>query len=291
MQLEQTSAHLDARLQASGLGRLGSAGFLGIWLIFWAMGEVLVLWFVGVGAWSLLTGNPPRPDRTPLSAGVALPVGLFLLFWLALWTVGGLAAAHEFLRLLFGRDLILAESGALLVVHSYGLFRTRHQVTREHLHRFYQLPSKTALMIETRQGGMEVTRLGTADERGELAQLLNSLFGLRAEPGTEGTLPAGWCEGLSPEHSSVLMPDPKRRRRAAIAVWLVFGLFSSVTLYVIPAAVTQPTLWAIGLMLSVVAATTGWGGLGLTLGRNEWKLDRSRLVLQRRFGTNCRPVF
>jgi hypothetical protein len=89
MNLERTANGLEARLKITGLSRFVGVAFLALWLCFWAVGEAFPIWFLTVGAWALLTGNPPEPGRQPLSPKWALPVGLFLLFWLAFWTLGG----------------------------------------------------------------------------------------------------------------------------------------------------------------------------------------------------------
>ena len=65
------------------------------------------------GGRSLLTGRPIKPGHQPFAPKAALPVGLFLLFGLTFWTFGGLMALRELLRLLFGRDRILAAAGGL----------------------------------------------------------------------------------------------------------------------------------------------------------------------------------
>ena len=85
MKLEGTSAGLEAELRIAGFGRFFGAAFLAVWLAGWAVGEAFALWILGVGAWSLLTGQPPEVGRAPLRPELALPVGLFLLFWLAFW--------------------------------------------------------------------------------------------------------------------------------------------------------------------------------------------------------------
>jgi hypothetical protein len=291
MKIERTAAGWEARLKIGGLGRFPGAAFLAVWLIGWVIGEGFALWILLLGAWALLTGRPPEPGRPLLTPAAALPVGLFLLFWLSFWTLGGVLAAREFLRLLFGRDRILARPDGLEVNQSCGLFRSREQWQRDELRRFYRKPSRGALCVETTRGTTELTRLGTLADRAELEQRLNAEFQLSAKPSLDGALPAGWCEISSPERDTVLVKDPAVRRKQAIVAWTVCALVSSVALYLVAASPKQPSLWAMALICAAFAGLIGWGAVWLSLGRAEWKFGERRLILQRRFGQDCTPQF
>jgi hypothetical protein len=286
MKLDRTAAGLEAQLRVSGFGRFFAAGFLGFWLAGWAAGEAFVVWILSAGAWSLLTGEPPDAGRERLRPELALPAGLFLLLWLSLWTLGGIAAARELLRLLFGRDRMLVRYDGVEIERSYGLLRSRRALRRDEIRRFYQSPTKTVLNIETTRGTIELTRLGTAEERTELAEALSAELKLPPEPETEGALPEGWCEILSPERDYVLVKDPAMRRKQAKATWIVCAVVSSIALYVISTVLQQPEMWGIALVLAAGALLIAWGGVWLSFGRNEWRLDKGRIVLQRRFGQN-----
>ena len=91
-----------ASLRATGVLRYFGAGFLGIWLIAWAIGEAVALGFLFFllrsAAGSLVGISWPVPGNTQIAAGLAGYVFLFLIAWLSLWTVGGYAAINEFLR-------------------------------------------------------------------------------------------------------------------------------------------------------------------------------------------------
>jgi hypothetical protein len=45
--------------------------------------------------------------------------------WLALWTFGGIAALHEFFRLLWSVDRLAVSSGELAVARKTGFFTRR----------------------------------------------------------------------------------------------------------------------------------------------------------------------
>jgi hypothetical protein len=286
MKIERTTAGVEARLKIAGFGRFIGAAFLVFWLTGWVIGEAFALCMLTMGAWALLTGRPPEPGREPLAPEAALPLGLFLLFWLTFWTLGGVLAGRELLRLLFGRDRILAWPDGLEVEQKCGLFRSREKWPRDALRRFYRKPGRGALCVESTGGTTELTRLGTVAERAELEQMLNAEFQLSAQPSSQGALPPGWCEISSPERDTVLVKDPATRRKQATVAWTVCGLVSSVALYLVSATQKQPGLWGMALSFVVIAALISWGAVWLSLGRKEWKLGKGRLILQRRFGQN-----
>jgi hypothetical protein len=286
MKLHRTPAGLEAQLQITGIGRFISAAFLTVWLLMWAVGEGAVLCILAVGSWSLLTGQPPGAGRELLRPELALPVGLFLLFWLSFWTFGGVAAGRELLRLLFGRDRILAGIDALEIEHSCGLFRSRRSLRRDEIRRFYRRPSGKGVCVETTSGTIELTRLGNPVEQAELEQALITEFRLPPQSAPEGALPEGWAETTSLEHDPVLVKNPVTRRKQAMTTWIVCVLIASLNLYVISAALQWPGLWGLVLILAAIAGLIAWGAVWLSFGRNEWKLGKGRLTLQRRFGEN-----
>jgi len=56
--------------------------------------------------------------------------------------------------------------------------------------------------------------------------------------------------------------------------------------YLLSVARERPDLLAAVLFFVALAVAAGWGAVWLSFGRNEWRLDKGRLVLQRRFGHN-----
>jgi len=293
MKIERTGAGFEAHLRITGISRFFGAAFLAVWLAGWAVGEAFALWLLSAGARSILTGHPPEAGREPLRLEVALPVGLFILFWLALWTLGGVMAGRELLRLLFGRDCIRVGDDTLEVEHSYGLFRSRERLPQVELRRFYRRPGSAALCVETAHGTTELTRLGTAGERAELQHVLNVELHLPAQPPPEGALPEAWSETLSLERDAVLVKNPATRCKQAMALWIVCALLGALTLYIISAAQQQQRvdLWVPAVVLAAFSAAAALGAGWLSFGRDEWKLAKGRLILQRRFGSNRTTKF
>ncbi len=99
------------------------AVFLGMWLVGWAMGEIQALSQV-------LSG------RTGLSGPV-------LLFWLLLWTAGGLLALYVWLWRLVGKERILMGASALCIKRDIlGFGRGRVYELRK-VHRLRVVPAAT----------------------------------------------------------------------------------------------------------------------------------------------------
>jgi len=284
--IARTDFGLEAQFRNTGFFRFFSAGFLGVWLAGWAIGEVVVTCILCFGAWALLTDQPPGANREPLAPEFAIPMGLFLLFWLSFWTLGGFLAGREFLRLLFGCDRITATVDGLTITHSYGIFRSRDNLSRNEIRRIYRQPRNAALCAETTRGIVELTRLGTVTERAELEQKLNAAYELSTAPRSEGALPPDWCEITNPERETVLIKNPDTRRKQARVAWMICMVISSVALYLIAAADKQPSLWGLAAILALASMLIGWGAIWLSLGRKEWLPEKGRLILQKRFGQN-----
>ncbi len=237
----QTDVGFEVVLKSTGIARFFGAGFLGIWLIGWIVGETFALWLAGAGAWSFLTGQPPGAGHEPVSLGIAIVGGLFLFFWLSLWTVGGIAAIWEFLRLLCGKDRIEVTADGVRIENGYGLFRSTKNLRRDELRCFYNRPNRAALCVDTVRSTIELTRVGTWQERVALAQKLNAQFDIAPEH-REGQLPTGWCEVSSPERENILVRRSERASETScvcvddlhnsefhygIRSWLAYGVTKS----------------------------------------------------------------
>jgi hypothetical protein len=131
-----------------------------------------------------------------------------------------------------------------------------------------------------------VTRLGTFADRADLEVALGEDFGLQAQPAQAGALPTGWRELMSLEHEPVLVQDPAIRRKQARTAWIICAVLSSVPVYLLLQDRQRPDLLTAILVFVGLASLVGWCALWLSFGRNEWRLDKGRLVLQRRFGQN-----
>ena len=287
---ERTHDGWQLRLQSRGGGRWFGAGFLAFWLCGWAVGEAFALWLLVKGAIALLTGAPPDPGREPLEVGPAVMVGLFLLVWLTLWTLGGIMAASELLRLLFGEDRITVASGRLTVRWLRGPVRGGRAFERHEIRRVLLTGRDDRLALETERGRVELSGLGTRPERAAAAQAIRNELGL-AEASEGAGLPREWEVIVTPEGQRALVADRATRVKQARFASVATLFLAAIAFVLGREAVRRWDLWnptAIVLALAIAAAA---GTLWLARGRWEWQLGSGRMVLRRRYGAGLREVF
>jgi hypothetical protein len=163
-------------LKPTGWGRfIFDIPFLGVWLAFWLVFEVAVIVLLG----GMLAGLIAHVVGITLSFASRLaPDGsvpfflLFLLVWLTLWTVGGIAAGTHFLRTLAGRDVISVSPDGLEIDWRAGPFRRRRTIKRGDIRRVRVNLQGDAVVVDTATGAVDITKYGTREER---AAILDSL--------------------------------------------------------------------------------------------------------------------
>lgn len=291
VQSERTFAGLEFRLSSTGWSRFGGAGFLAVWLSFWAVGETLVIWLLVKGGWALLTGTPPEPGREPLPLAPSLAVGAFLVIWLALWTVGGIAAFYELMRLVWSSDRIIVSGDNLTVVRRAGFLRRTHTLPRTAVRDVYQIASGPTVLADATSGAVTLTNLGSHTEQAQLISALRSELKLDAAAAPPPSLPDCWSELPSPDGATLLVPNPRTRRRQAFVAWLVALPLSAVAAVVLAAGVKDLSMLPLGLIATAVAVAAVAGATWLTLGRIEWRIEPGRIIRQCRFHHRTRPLF
>ena len=293
---ERTNDGFLIRLKARGIGRFFGAAFLAFWLCGWAFGEAFALWFLGTGAAALMRGEAPQGG--PLQTAPVLAIGVFLLFWLVLWTFGGVMAMKELMRLLWGEDRLVASGSGLRVTRLRGPFRSTKEYPRDVIRGFVILPKYFALAMETDKERIELSRLGTLQERQEASSELRTELGLgeslRAVSVADGaptSLPKGWEEIITPEGERALVPDRSTRKAQARFVSVLAFVMGVATLTIARGAVTSPALIPGAVMALLATLGLTWGVTWLVRGRKEWKIGGGRLTLRRRFGSTLRDEF
>jgi hypothetical protein len=282
---EKTFAGWEVRLRPSGTARFGFAAFLVLWLCFWIVGEGFAAFVLVHGLHALLTGLPLMGKEPPDTLGPLLLVGAFLLIWLAFWTWGGIAAMHELLRLLWAEDRFTVHPRGVTLTRRLGPFRSTRELPREAVRAVYVRLYQTALMAQVGQERLELSTLGTTEERTETAALIREAFTLpdRNGPLPSEALPDSWKEVPAPEGGALLVPDPKRRHGQALALsmvtaggWIVAGSLAR-------DAFRNPSLGALAAMSLAAVFWLTWKTVWLWRGRKEWRMEAGRLVQQRRF--------
>ena len=228
-----------------------------------------------------------------MALGPALGVGLFLLLWLSLWTVGGITAIRELLRSLWAEDRIVAGPDGLTLDARLGPFRSRRTIARGDLRGVRTLRRGTVLVADDAARIVELSRLGTPADREEAAASLRRELRIdSAETAGEPVgLPDGWSEAVTPEGIPALVPDPALRSKQSRVVGSIAFVFATGTPFAANAAIRNPSLLPLAIVLAALSAGLAWGAVWLARGRMEWRLGSGRIVLQRRFGSDVRELF
>lgn len=290
---ERTDAGLEIRLRPRGAARLVAAAFLLVWLCGWTVGETVVaaLLIRGAGAW--LSGQPPVPGHASLGPAPTLAMGVFLLAWLFFWTLGGLFALRELVRLVWAEDRLVAGPSELLLESRLGPFRSRRRFAADQVCAIRVARRGMVLVADTTSRTVELSRLGTAEEREKAGELLGQELHLGSAGGDPDRveLPAGWQETLTPEGTAVLVPDLKTRARQAFAVGFAAFVASVVALLLTAGATRSLRLLPPAIVTAALSAGLIAGTVWLARGRMEWRLGSGRIVLQRRYGGSVRELF
>jgi hypothetical protein len=281
---------LQLRFRPSGAGRWLEGAFLTVWLLAWAAAELIALALLAGGIRAWLLGRPlPGHSASPL---VVVPVAAFLLVWLVLWTAGGWSALQQWLLCFWAEDRLTLTLNELHSCRRLGPWQRSRTLPRGAILSVEQerrgSGGSGALIVRLAERELELTRLGTPEQRQRAADLLQQALGSddlerHPPPPIEPMLPAGWeCEQRSFD-SALLVPAGRLRRRQALAATLLALLLNTGLVLLLRQLRTRQDLLPLVLVLAVIAATASWGALKLALGRQEWRLDGGQLVAQRRF--------
>jgi hypothetical protein len=203
-------------------------------------------------------------------------------------------AIRQVLSLVWAEDRVTAAPGGLIFERHRGPFRSKREISHHLLRRIHVLAGHGKLTAETTSGSVEISVLGTVDERKQAATILGNYLGLDFEPETvesSADLPKGWKEVISPEGEVVLVEDPEQRRKLArVVAGLTVAAVVGTTMLVLE-ALDDPSLLPITAM--ACAATLGFAASAnwLFRGRVEWRIGSAGLTQRRRYGRRVRDVF
>lgn len=288
-------------IRPRGVGRFGGAAFLAFWLCGWALGETFAT--AALLGTLLATFAPGVLDalglagRLPGLGGGGLFIMLFLAVWLTFWTIGGLAAMRELLRLVASSDRIAVGAGAIELDQRLGPFRSRHTLAAGEIRRI-ELTARGVVTAVLADGKVVLTALGTAEERKALAAWLRGVLPLsRAVSAVaidrqrqRDELPAGWESEPAANGEGVLLRRDRRTlgRQAAVLYALAAIAALAFVLTVVPALrgdVPRSRLFA-GMPALLIGAGFALGGVyvqagGRVLAAFPGRLEVRRFVLDR----------
>ncbi len=274
------------------MGRFFSAAFLAAWLCGWVIGESFAVYSLLAGAHSLVTGRPLSPGAGPPELAPALFAGLFLVFWLSLWTLGGFMAAHEALRLLSSEDRIVARPDALVIHRRLGPFRSTRTIPRSALLRIYSLARKCRLMAETPDGPIPMTSLAPGGECESLAMAFHQEMGLKPRDLQDpASPPERWREVIDAEGSPALVENEDQRRVQGRIAWVVTAIFAGVAAPLLRYSGGHRGMLPVAAVLGAATVALAWASWRLTHTRLEWRIDSGCLRLRRRSDSGVRDLF
>jgi len=161
-------------------------------------------WYATLGA---ATGLWSGPHSYVLAGSTAGRYGavLFMTVWLVLWTASTVWLGGRLPVVLWGgRDVIEVRPGELHVRRRFQ--RAGVRVAVEDLRGVYLLAGRGGLMVRTPDGAVQISSLGTGEERAALAGVLRGMLGLPAQAMWRPALPAGFTSEHGPEGVIVVRP-------------------------------------------------------------------------------------
>lgn len=277
---------LEWRFTPKGASRYFDAVFLGLWLIFWAVLEVLVLVLAAYAVHALATGQPAFGSDTPLRLGPAMAVGAFVLVWLTVWTLFGYISLVQFLRIVWAEDRLLLDAARLTRVERLGPFSLTYRWPRADIRRVYFDANTRELMMQTGANSHLLSCIGPYEVREQAARALRQALGLAMDDAASrhAALPEGWEATPMPSGMVKLARFAARRRRRGLVVSGI-ALFVWLAEVLLLLEATHDSNW-LGLSAPLLAIVlwTSWQAVWLLHGREEWLLAPGRLTYRRGFG-------
>jgi hypothetical protein len=167
-----------------------------------------------------------------------------------------------------------------------GPFRKRRTIPHDAIRRVRLQLNGAMLVVDTASGTVDVTDLGTRDERFALLGWLRQRLALPDEAQARRleaaeTTPPGWDVETHGNETRLMRPNRRNRARQAAILWTLAGL---VLTGFVPALSARSATGghlaalAVGLLIALWATWTTWG-------RSEWLVRHGRLTWRRRFGS------
>ena len=271
-------------LRPRGVARYVGVIFLAVWIAGWAIGEGLALAVLSSMMLSLAglfrDSRWTEFGRSMLgpSAGFGF-VFVFMLVWGTLWTVGGIAACWQFLRLAAGSDTAAIVPEGMRLTRRAGPIRRTTLFERAGIRRVRIRSHDKALVADTTSGTRFLTDLGTVKDREELAAWMRARLNLSSAPATPTDVsiaPPGWQVTRADSGALRLWRPTRSRRIAAAIMW-------AVTAVVAYASLQSREPAAIGWLLALLSLLV-FGSAWLSWAREDWLARTGHLRYELQFG-------
>jgi hypothetical protein len=306
-QVEETPEGTRVTLRPQGAARWLSVGFLALWLVGWAAGEVFALGMLGgivarALGWVTARGIP--------TGGAGLGLAIFLLFWSAVWTIGGLASLSTAARTGWGVDVFTIGRYGWKLRQGIGPWGGVRRFEAGRVTRVALQRRTHALIAEVDGKSVTLTQFGTEADRCALCERLRAAAGLQEADGTGAAttrrgsrsapraVPDGYrLETLRDGTECVTRSAGRRVAGAGLMLGLALFWNGIVSVFVLagagvlrvkveglPGAAMEVGRWGYWLFLTPFIAV----GLGLiagfvwaAIGREEWRLGAGQLEIRR----------
>lgn len=253
--------------------------FMLVWLAGWAAGEGFALWAAVCAVGSLVGVAAPPPVGWEHGAGVGFTL-VFFVFWLTVWSIGGLAAMAEVVRLLTTTQRLYIEAGQLTrETTTAGVKWSRAWAIDELSELRATGKAKVAMAVGGRQRVLLTAR--HPDSAREVAAQLRGALGLPDE--LVARVPAGMVAVELPGRHAILQPSVLARRRGAamaVAVGLGAVFVATRSIHALPRLAGCLAIAAIAF--SVAAR--------LAFATTRWLVQPGLMVKEQRWRTQLRAV-
>ncbi|MFA6958442.1 MAG: hypothetical protein WC538_21455 [Thermoanaerobaculia bacterium] len=164
MQVDEGAGTVHLVFRPSGRARFIAIAFLAFWLCGWRAGE----WF----ALRLIVCSLHDKEGNQLARLLGHPAGWLVaglvLLWFVFWTIGGLGAGYELLRMLAGRDALTVAQDEYVVWRGVGPLGVERRFWRDEVRDLYVSRGSHSLIIEAGGGRHVVTSAVRPEERAAL---------------------------------------------------------------------------------------------------------------------------
>jgi hypothetical protein len=297
---EPDGSGTQVTLRVSGILRFLPAAFLAVWLCGWAVGEWFALRLFASAVrtllgWSFLERWFPALHGTPPSGPMIGFFVAFLVFWLTLWTVGGVGAFYQLLMLLFGRDVVRWDGETLEIRHSALWFASWERVDARAITGLRS--ARACLVADTRQRAVRVTRYGSDEDRAQLCALLEAWRASIAPPAplAADESPVPTFVAFRDETGAIALTRPRAPRRSMGVLLAVLGLALFAGMVSIFAQKSGVALVVGVLFLFLAGAACLAGSVWLLAARESWhmgagRLERRRILFGRTWSAEFVPL-